>query len=298
MTIKLEQIKNLDNKPPKVKKPPIPQSINKFLVPNYFSALFVGAKNSGKSYGLVKLLKNFELFPIKNEDGETIEQRIILFCPTAHSSANPIFTTLKNLDEDDIHLEYSDQLLNEVVSNIKTEKEEIQTYEVYMKAFKKYLKYKNTNKLTIEELELLATNDFEELPAPKYKHPRVVHMIFDDLIGDNKTFKKGASALSNLLIKHRHAQINMIFTSQNPKSIPNIIRNNIDLWVLYRFANVEMVIEKCYNEVSAIINEKQFIELYKYAVNEPHNALVIDTHPKTPNNERFKLNFDIILHPE
>lgn len=298
MTIKVEKITNLNNNPLKVKKPAIPQSTNKYLVPNYFSALFVGAKNSGKSYGIVKLLQNFQDFQIKNDDNEIIEQRIILFCPTAHSSANPIFTTLKNLNENDIHLEYSDDLLNEVISQIKAEKEEIETYEIYMKAYNKFLKYKSTNKLTIEELELLAINNFEELTPPKYKHPRIVYLIFDDLIGDNKAFKKGASALSNLLIKHRHHQINMMFTTQNPKSIPTIIRNNIDLWVLYKFANVEMVIEKCYSEVSSLIDEKQFIELYKYAVNEPHNALVIDTHPKTPNNERFKLNFDVILHPE
>lgn len=296
--IQEEKIRDLNNNPPKVKKPAIPQSINKFLIPNYFSALFLGAKNSGKSYGIVKLLKNFEEFPIKNLDGEIIEQRIILFCPTAHSSANPIFSTLKNLDENDIHLQYTDELLNEVIEQIKAEKEEIEIYESYTKIYKKFLKYKNTNKLKIEELELLAINNFEELPTPKYKHPRVVFMIFDDLIGDNKAFKRGASALSNLLIKHRHHQINMIFTTQNPKSIPTIIRNNIDLWVLYRFANVDMVIEKCYSEVSSIIDEDSFKELYKYAVNEPHNALVIDTHPKTPNNERFKLNFDVILHPE
>ena len=36
-----------------------------------------------------------------------------------------------------------------------------------------------------------------------------------------------SSLISNLRIKHRHIGLNLIFTTQNPKSIPNIIRNNI-----------------------------------------------------------------------
>jgi hypothetical protein len=59
-------------------------------------------------------------------------------------------------------------------------------------------------------------------------------MILDDLIGDNKVFKQ-QSLINNITIKHRHLGINLVFTSQNPKSIPNIIRNNIDVYVLYKF---------------------------------------------------------------
>ena len=103
------------------------------------------------------------------------------------------------------------------------------------------------------------------------------------------------SLISNLTIKHRHLGINLIFTSQNPKSIPNIIRNNIDIFVLYKFANTKMVLEKIYEECSSFLTEEQFEELYKHAVQEPHNALVIDKHPATINENRIKKNFDIVL---
>ena len=115
------------------------------------------------------------------------------------------------------------------------------------------------------------------------------------MIGNKDCFKKGNSAISNLTIKHRHLGINLIYTTQNPKSIPNIIRNNIDLWVLYKFANKNMVLEKLYEEVSSLVLEKEFSDLYDYATKEPHNALVIDTHPLTKREDRFKLNFDIAL---
>jgi hypothetical protein len=39
---------------------------------------------------------------------------------------------------------------------------------------------------------------------PKYKHPRVNFLIFDDLVGNNAAFKRGNSSLNNLIIKHRH----------------------------------------------------------------------------------------------
>jgi len=41
--------------------------------------------------------------------------------------------------------------------------------------------------------------------------------------------------------------------------------------------------------------ETQFEELYKHATSEPHDALVIDTHPKMERDKRFKKNFNVVL---
>jgi hypothetical protein len=38
-----------------------------------------------------------------------------------------------------------------------------------------------------------------------------------------------------------------------------------------------MVIDKIFEEVSGLLTEQQFEELYKHATSEPYNALVIDT---------------------
>ncbi len=119
-------------------------------------------------------------------------------------------------------------------------------------------------------------------------------MILDDLIGDNKAFKQ-QSLINNITIKHRHLGVNLVFTSQNPKSIPNIIRNIIDVYVLCKFANVKMVIEKIYEEVSNVLTESQFEEMYKHTTYEPYNALVIDNHPKVDRDKRFKNNFNAVL---
>ena len=112
--------------------------------------------------------------------------------------------------------------------------------------------HENINSLLPDELLILSKYDFTEpkyIPKPKYNHPPIIFMILDDLIGNNDVFKRNNSLIGNITIKHRHLGINLIFTTQNPKSKPNIIRNNIDLWFLYKFANIKMVIEKVFEEV-------------------------------------------------
>ena len=65
MTITEYKLKGLNNEPPKMNKKPTPKSINENLTSCYFSALFLGAKNSGKTTGLCKLIHNYEQYPIK-----------------------------------------------------------------------------------------------------------------------------------------------------------------------------------------------------------------------------------------
>ena len=120
-----KQLDTLDNKVVKVNKKPTPKSDNPNLTHMFFSSLFVGAKNSGKTYGLVKMLKNYETSPIRDNEGNKLPIREILICPTANSDANPIYKSLKNLDEDDIILSYSEAALHEKLASIEKDKQDI-----------------------------------------------------------------------------------------------------------------------------------------------------------------------------
>ena len=129
----IEEIKlnGLDNKPIKTTKKPPPKSINENLPPCYFTSIFIGSKGSGKTYSLIKLLKNYEKYPIYDNEGHKLDMRVIVFWPTVHSVANPIYDTLKYLDEDDIILDYSDDKLLDKLDEIEKEKEEIEDYKKY-----------------------------------------------------------------------------------------------------------------------------------------------------------------------
>ena len=234
--IKEIKLSTLNNIVPKVNKKEPPKSVNNDLTPFFFTSMFIGAKNSGKTYGLVKMIKNYEDQPIKDSKGNTLEIRTILFSPTGKSEANPIYTTLKSLDfNNDVIDEYADYKLIDKLNEIEKDKQDIEDYNKYIRAYKIFEKTDNLNLIDPEYLILLHQYDFKhylEIPQPKYKHPPIVFIILDDLIGDNKVFKR-QSLINNITIKHRHLGVNLVFTSQNPKSIPNIIRNNIDVYVLY-----------------------------------------------------------------
>ncbi len=58
---------------------------------------------------------------------------------------------------------------------------------------------------------------------------------------------------------------------------------------------MKMVTEKILEEVSGLLTESQFEELYNHATSEPYNALVLDNNPKMDRNKRFKKNFNVVL---
>ena len=115
------KLNGLNNEPVKTNKKTPPMSINKDLPPCYFTSIFIGSKGSGKTYSVVKLLKNYEKYPIYDADGNKLTMRVIVFCPTINSSANPIYESLKHLDENDIILDYSDDKLLDKLHEIEEE---------------------------------------------------------------------------------------------------------------------------------------------------------------------------------
>jgi len=186
--------------------------------------------------------------------------RVIVFCPTIMSSANPIYETLKYLDEDDIIMDYSDEKLLKKLDEIEKEKEEIEDFNKYVVVWKKYMKIdENINLLLPDELLILSKYDFREpneIAHPPYKYPRINFLVFDDLVGDANAFKNKNSAINNLTIKHRHLQCNLLFTTQYIKAIPPVLRRNLDIWIIFKFANVQSVVEQIYPEISGVIKEE------------------------------------------
>jgi hypothetical protein len=275
----------------KINKSNEPQSKNPNLPPLFFSCLIVGSKNSGKSYAMTSLLKMFEDNPIYDTRGNELEQRIIIFSPTALNETNIVFKNLKNLSPDDIHLEYTDEILEEILEEIKFHVDEVNKYEKYLKVLDKY---NNTNQeLTDEEYWLLYYNNF--LPIQEKKHI-ITHICFDDLIGDKNTFKKSRdSGLVKFLLKHRHLYTNVFITTQYISAIQPIIKNNIDIFCLFKYANLKDVINKFYPVVSGIMLEEQFHELYKHCTEEKYNFLTVISHNKLKGRLLIGKNWNVNL---
>lgn len=269
-----EPIHNLPSPLFKINKTNEPRSKNLNLPPLFFSCLIVGSKNSGKSYAMTSLLKMFEENPIYDNKGQLLEQRIILFSPTALNATNVIFKNLKNLNEEDIHLEYTDEILEDILNDIKDHIEDVNRYE----NFKKILdKYNNTNEELTEEEYWLIYNHQNMGPIEEKRHI-VTHICFDDLIGSKEAFKKSRDGgLVKFLLKHRHLYTNIFITTQYINAIQPVIKNNIDIFNIFKYSNFKDVINKFYPVVSGVMLEKQFEELYKHSTQERFDFLTIMT---------------------
>ena len=295
MTIIEEFINTLPSPEFKIKKQSEPQSNNSNLPPQFFSLLTCGSKNSGKTYSITSLLKLYENNPIYDINGNELEQRIILFSPTALNPNNNIFQNLKYLDPEDIHTEYNDEKLVEILQEIKEYNIQVEEYEKYVKLLKKY---KNPNiELSNEEYILLFQNNYNENPVPL--HRKITFFIFDDLTGNKEVFTvKRGNAINKFLLTHRHYYTNIIFTTQYINSIPPLIRNNIDVYCLFKYANINDILKKFYPLVSGIMLEHQFKEMYLHSSQEKFNFLTIINHNGSKGIIEVRKNWNINLRIE
>jgi hypothetical protein len=290
-----EAIRNLPTPVFPIKKVDEPQSKNPNLPPLFFSCLVVGSKNSGKTYSVSSLLKLYEENDIYDVNGNKLEQRIIIFSPTGKNPNNAVFKNLKNLDEDDIYTEYDDETLQDILNEIAEHNKEADDYEKYIKTLKKY---KNPKiELSDDEYRVLYKYKLDEDVEPIYK--RVTHFIFDDLIGDPKAFsKKKNGGINKFLLTHRHYYTNIFFTTQYINAISPLIKNNIDVYCLFKYANLNDIINKFYPLVSGIMKTHEFQELYLYASKDKFNFLTIINHNSLKGKLYVRKNWNINLKIE
>ena len=289
-------ISNLISKPINIKKKNVPQSTNASLPLMFNTQLYIGSKGTGKSYKLTQLLQLYEQNKIKDTDGIEYDIRTILICPTAQSGANEVFKTLKSLDPEDIHLEYTDELLQDILDDIKLKQEEYDGFIIYKKLYQKFIKAKSLNTFTMEELNELEEHDYmsaDEVYGPL--KAKVNYIIFDDLIGMGAFNKKAKSLISNLVIKHRHLKTNLIFTTQSFKAIPPVIRTNIDIYCIFKSSSYNEIINKIHEDISGYIKLDNFINLYEHATVEKNDCLTIINNSMQSSGTRFYKNWNVEL---
>lgn len=291
MNIQKYKIKGFDNEPIKFNDVPYPQPKKNTGLPRmFFTCLAIGSTGSGKTFSVCKLLKYYEKLKIYNGKDE-VPQRIILISPT--TEANPIYKTLKNLDEDDIYTNYSDDLLNEIIEDIKYTKEEAEKYQSDVELIKKFNKTNSLRKFDNDEIIRLEILNYEFPPLkPKYDRPPVNHFILDDLLASPGAFKpNGNSPISNLCVKNRHLMSNVFILGQTSNQIPKIIRTQARLLLLYRF-NSNKITQDLYEVVSSILSPEEFENLYDKCTDRKYNFLCVDN---TQKNVLLKQNFNYLI---
>ena len=295
-SISTQPIDGLTDIKPKYKANKYPQPGHVALPRMFWVGLWIASRGGGKTYSCAQLLKMYETHGIFDpKTGEECVQRIILMSPTVE--ANPIWKSLEHLDPADIHGRYSDRLLVQVIDDIRREAEATETFLRRMRAWKRAMKAKHMHEISKKDMETLMEtqmNDPREWgDQPKYTKPVVNFLILDDLIGSDAFKAVGNSELTQVLLRNRHMHLNIAILAQSLKSVPRTIRMNASVFVLFRFANTKVILD-LHEEVSNMLTEQEFEELYKYATRDDHGCLIIDqTQPD--KSQRLKLGWDNLI---
>lgn len=292
MVIKTEKVKSWSAKPLKYKHHVYPQCDDGGDAPRFFwVSVFCGSRASGKTYTMCQLLKHYERCGVKDEKtGKPLGQRIILFTPTF--SANPVWTSLAHLDEADVYHEYTEDALRDVVADIQAEHEATEKYKNDMEVYARFLKARTMEELSNDDIIALSMTDFQPPTPPRFPNGCVNYLLLDDLVGSS-ALKNGRSYLNYITIRNRHMKLNIGILVQSMKAVPKILRNNTNLFAIWRYANKKMVVEDLYEEVSGALSQERFEEIYDYATEKDHGCLVIDfTQGK---EKRFKRGFEEVI---
>ena len=135
----------------------------------------------------------------------------------------------------------------------------------------------------LEDLDGILKVIIEEKEKKEDEIKKFYLIILDDCLG----FIKPKSYVSYLCSRYRHYKISLIFTSQNFRSINNIIRTNATFYLLFKTTNRKEY-DKYEEEFGGLF--PHFEEMYEDATKEPYNFLYLDLrHAKAYHNFETEL---------
>lgn len=297
--IETEKIDGLDLKI-KTKKLNYPTPLNEnFDYYNFFVSLWNGARGSGKTYSLVKFIRLMEKSKyVDPKTGEKVPIRTFLISPTVDANMH-MFETIKSLDTTQhIYHDYSNDILEQIVETIKTDIDETKEYKRKKALYDKFVKHAHKKDImkhfTPEEWSELELMSFDEPPKPTFPAGVINNLILDDCLGMDCFKVSRKNKFQNFLIRNRHHWTNVFICSQSIKSVPKVIRTNTSLFILFKYANREVILKDIYEEVSNLCTEEEFLELFDFATSERHSFLCLNF--TQPDKHRiFRRNFDEVL---
>ena len=116
-----------------------------------------------------------------------------------------------------------------------------------------------------------------------------VLIIVDDFADDPK-FSRHSKILHALYTRGRHNSISTITATQKFSSIAPIIRVNATELYVYRLRNYNDL-QTFIEEISALIDKKTLLEIYKLSTSEPFSFLYVNLRAKK-KNDIFHIRFD------
>lgn len=115
--------------------------------------------------------------------------------------------------------------------------------------------------------------------------PRRVILILDDIIGDRKHIHEDTE-LNKLAVEGRHFKISVCLTTQDPKAINPVLRNNCDVAVIFQQKNFRAK-ESVYQDfLNVFKNKRTAVELLKQNT-EDHDCIVVENYKLNENARKL-----------
>lgn len=269
----------------------------------HFLCACIGKRGSGKMVASVNLLEKLQAV-----------DRLIYVSPSAKSNSAGLSRLRHMLAPEDMYDDVNNvSILSEIVGKIEQERDDLEEYRRKLKLYNQAMS-KVTSEMPIWQIEPDLLLAFGEGP-PKHrwggKSPCIV-IYFDDILGSQLMIGKGAREIARICLYHRHLGgytdpkeagaigASLLFNAQSWKTsiggLPKALRNNLTLMILFKTKSGKEL-QEIAEEVSGEVSEETFFEVYRQAIQEPHDMLMIDLHPKASHPSMFRRNFDEFIIP-
>lgn len=286
--MKLVKLKNVsipdlpNNTPPYASRKYPPQGF-----PLHFRMCIIGGVGAGKTTFLLKLLKWYD--KTKSFD------RCVFYSPTLFSeNKGEAFIHDKKNMELEVHTKYSDETMRDEASIMKERIDKWKQWQKKKEVWDKFIKVKDTNELSLDELMVLEDMEFE---APKNEFPNGYPshlLILDDMVGQKGVFNANCKGyLTEFILQSRHYSCSVIILSQVFKNfLPAQLRQgSFDKWVLFGTKSKHRA--SIAEEMSDKIAVDEFLDIWDYATEGQHSPLVVDY--TAPKEFMFRKGFDLVI---
>ena len=190
----------------------------------------------------------------------------------------------------DVYEDYSDELLNDIMEEQKTDMEDYKQTEEDIKLYDKFMRRRHLTKKELLRLYTMLnpmTEEFEK-PVQQFDKLPFTAVILDDL-GGTTAFRNGNNALNSIVCKSRHYLTNFFVCVQHPYQCPRALRSQCSHVMLFATKDKKLL-EELAKENCSHLTPQEFIQLFQHSTNEPHSFMLCDF-----KRDQVRKNFDEIL---
>ena len=243
----------------------------------HMTTLISGKTGSGKSTALIRMLKAY------CDSG--VFQKVVLISPTAAYDHK-----YKILPLSDIHEDYSDKLLTDIMEEQKEDMELYRQNEADIKLHDKFIRGKQLSKKELVRLYSMLNPMTETFDKPVQTFTKLPYtaIVLDDL-GGTPAFRNGNNFLNSIVCKSRHYLTNFFVCVQHPYQCPRALRSQCSHVMLFATKDRKLL-EELAKENCSHLTPDEFVQLFQYATQQPHDFMLCDF-----KTNEVRRNFDEVL---